>query len=300
MSKVTICAPLYNHADHVAECLMSIAAQDVEKDIIIVDDCSSDNSLEVVQDVLGSIDVRGAFSRVEVLTNTVNMGAHFSLNRAAHNAETPYISFVNTDDYYKPGRLADLLGLGAAFAFSHIDFAFSDDVSQTERLYWYDLKQQAIEAFGSGYPISWSFLMWQHAFTTGNILIARDLFRKIGGFTNLKYCHDWDFMLKVIRHVEPVVSDFDSYVYRLHSGNTFRKLGSVAEQETQQCMRSYRLGEVTNPYAYHPDNLPRQMFEERWFSTPLHDVSNKLSQHHKPDFRTVNARNIERLRLLRS
>jgi hypothetical protein len=75
--------------------------------------------------------------------------------------------------------------------------------------------------------------------STGNFFITRELFNKIGGFRNLLYCHDWDFVLSVVFYTEPFFVDVPLYNYRFHGSNSFESLQHVAVIETDCVLRSY-------------------------------------------------------------
>ena len=49
---ISVIVPVYNTAQYIEECLLSIVAQDYKNlEIIVVDDGSTDNSLQIVQDI---------------------------------------------------------------------------------------------------------------------------------------------------------------------------------------------------------------------------------------------------------
>ena len=94
------------------------------------------------------------------------------------------------------------------------------------------------------------------SFKSGNFFFSRAVFERIGEFKDLKYCHDWDFILRSVLITEPVFLAEPLYYYRVHAGNTFRQLQSVAEQETEIVLRNYfflcRNRPVGNPLAPSP------------------------------------------------
>jgi hypothetical protein len=94
--------------------------------------------------------------------------------------------------------------------------------------------QAALATARQDYPaLSFSFLQKQIALSTGNFLFERGLFQMVGGFLDLKYCHDWDFVLQSTRFAEPVYVDAPLYKYRVHGLNSFLALDEVAGAETE-------------------------------------------------------------------
>ena len=85
----------YNYRGYVVEALRSALAQSVQDfEIIVVDDCSTDDSAEVV----GSFTDR----RIQLLQNEQNMGGAFSYNRAVSAARGEFLVNLDADDWIDP------------------------------------------------------------------------------------------------------------------------------------------------------------------------------------------------------
>lgn len=94
MSKISIVVPCFNSASYLCECLDSLVNQ-THKDLemILVDDCSSDNTSEIMNEYAKRD------KRIKVLRNKENKGAGFSRNRGLDIAKGEYITFVDSDDF---------------------------------------------------------------------------------------------------------------------------------------------------------------------------------------------------------
>jgi len=107
---------------------------------------------------------------------------------------------------------------------------------------------------------SFAFLRHQLTGSTGNIFINRALLNEIGGFASLRYCHDWEFMLRAITITEPCRVPETSYKYRIHGANTFTGLQKLAEEDTSATLASYYVrvasGRIRNRKAPTPSNWP--------------------------------------------
>jgi glycosyltransferase involved in cell wall biosynthesis len=89
----------YNGAPYVARQLHSILEQlDADDEVIVVDDCSTDETLEVVR--------RLADPRIRVLRNDRNRGEVVSFSRALLAARHDFIFLADQDDVWMPGRVA--------------------------------------------------------------------------------------------------------------------------------------------------------------------------------------------------
>jgi len=96
---VSIIMPSYNTAKYIGASIESIQAQTYTNwELIIVDDCSTDNSDEVVEQYL--VD-----RRIKYLKNEKNSGAAISRNYALREAGGKWIAFLDSDDLWLPEKL---------------------------------------------------------------------------------------------------------------------------------------------------------------------------------------------------
>jgi glycosyltransferase involved in cell wall biosynthesis len=129
----TIVVPNYNHARFLPASLGGILAQTRSADeIIIVDDASTDTSLEVIDRlVAGRPEVR-----VERLK--INGGATAALNHGLALARGDYVAFLGADDRVMPHFLSETTelleaNLGAGFACGRVNLIDGDDRKFGER-----------------------------------------------------------------------------------------------------------------------------------------------------------------------
>lgn len=95
---VSIITPSYNTAQYIGETIESVLAQTYTCwEMIIVDDCSTDNTDEVVA---GYGD-----NRIKYYKNLTNSGAAISRNRAIKEARGEWIAFLDSDDIWLPDKL---------------------------------------------------------------------------------------------------------------------------------------------------------------------------------------------------
>lgn len=95
---VSIIMPAYNTGRYISESIKSVLAQSYSDwELIIVDDCSTDNTDEVV----------ASFNdpRIRYMKNEKNSGAAVSRNRALREAKGKWIAFLDSDDLWLPEKL---------------------------------------------------------------------------------------------------------------------------------------------------------------------------------------------------
>lgn len=158
--KISVIVPNYNHAKYIGACLDSILFQDYDDlEIIITDDASTDNSVEVIEGFLTAIDnemtsyatyydeendcierawhlrYRRSHRTVRFIRGTENIGSTANYNRGFKAAAGEYCTFVAADDICHPlmfSELADPLIRDLA-DFTYADMFIIDDDSRILR-----------------------------------------------------------------------------------------------------------------------------------------------------------------------
>lgn len=96
---VSIIMPSYNTAKFIEQTIKSVLAQTYTNwELIIVDDCSTDNTDKVVSSFLSD-------NRIRYYKNKVNSGAAVSRNRALRETNGKWIAFLDSDDLWSDDKL---------------------------------------------------------------------------------------------------------------------------------------------------------------------------------------------------
>jgi len=268
---VSIVVPSYNYEAFIEAALSSIFEQTYQEiELIIVDDNSKDNSCKIIDRLVSSKEYKDRFNgRLEFVQHDVNLGAHNSINEGIKLSKGEYITILNADDLFQTNRISELMSslidTDSELAFSRISVIDSEgkDISGDSELAANFVNiQNSIAGFPS---VGWSLVPHNTAISTGNMLFSRILFNKLNGFRNLKYCHDWDFVLRALLLTEPVFVESTYYYYRLHGNNTFLKLNDVVDREVRVVLGHYfkkcRGKDVLNKLAPSPKNWDNVFFE---------------------------------------
>ncbi len=122
-SEVAVVVPLYNYAGYVVEALESVKAQTIpQRELIVVDDCSTDHSLSVASDWLRNNAVE--FTHVALLKNRENAGLALSRNTGFLFSDARFIMPLDADNTIEPRCLERCLEVinatGAAAAYPTI------------------------------------------------------------------------------------------------------------------------------------------------------------------------------------
>lgn len=113
---VSIIMPCYNAADYIKASIDSVVAQTYRNwELIIVDDCSTDISPEIIR--------QQTDSRIRMIENSANCGAAVSRNKAIEAAAGRWIAFLDSDDLWEQDKLSKQLQFmtqaDAPFSFTH-------------------------------------------------------------------------------------------------------------------------------------------------------------------------------------
>ena len=110
---VTIVIPCYNVAKYIKRCIDSLVGQSFQKfKVILVDDKSTDDTYQYLLQLQATSGLD-----IMVLQNSCNSGPAVSRNNGILKADTKYITFCDSDDWYEPDFLKTMvtvLTIGAA------------------------------------------------------------------------------------------------------------------------------------------------------------------------------------------
>lgn len=122
---VSIIMPSYNTGRFIKETIESVLAQSYSAwELIIVDDCSTDNTDDVVNQYL-------ADERIRYIKNDTNSGAAVSRNRALREAKGKWIAFLDSDDLWEPEKLQKQISFmrDNGYHFSYTNYIEIDEES---------------------------------------------------------------------------------------------------------------------------------------------------------------------------
>lgn len=104
---VTIVIPCYNVAKYIKRCIDSLVGQSFQKfKVILVDDKSTDDTYQYLLQLQATSGLD-----IMVLQNSCNSGPAVSRNKGILEADTKYITFCDSDDWYEPNFLKTMVSL---------------------------------------------------------------------------------------------------------------------------------------------------------------------------------------------
>ncbi len=127
---VSIIMPSWNTGRFIAESIESVIAQTYKNwELIIVDDCSTDNTDEVVASFNDD--------RIRYFKNEKNCGAALTRNRAMREAEGEWIAFLDSDDLWAENKLEKMVAFMTEnnYAFAYHEYVKIDEDSKPLNIY---------------------------------------------------------------------------------------------------------------------------------------------------------------------
>ena len=191
---VSVLMTAYNRQQYIAEAIESVLASTYECfELIIVDDCSSDNTVAIAK----SFEAKD--KRIKVFINEKNLGDYPNRNRAAGYASGKYLKYVDSDDKLFPDGLGYCVQLMETF--KHADWAMvypeaiSNEFVLDSRaaLEWHFFKSPFLKSGPGGtilkrdffnklgmYPVLYGpandMYFNLHAASLGKVLLLKDIF----------------------------------------------------------------------------------------------------------------------------
>ncbi len=263
---VSVVIPYYKHKQYIDSCINSIVQQTYKNiELIVVDDCSPDGSGEYVEQILKNENWIKRFSqKINFTRFEQNKGAYAAINYGINQAKGEIIAVVNSDDLYHQDRLKIMVNSmqkeQKEFAFSGVIYIDDKEKDISESDDWARAYTQIQEKIEELPTLGFACLTGNPAISTGNFVFTKNLYKRTVGFNNLRYCHDWDFILQCLYYTEPLFVKEKLYYYRFHGTNTFKSLLEEGVDDTAHVLRNYfdsvRCRKTVNPLAPSPFNWP--------------------------------------------
>lgn len=182
---LSIIIPTYNRADKISRAIMSILLQEYKDyELIIVDDCSTDDTEKVVKNFE---DERIFYYKLER-----NLGAAGARNYGVNKSRGKYIAFHDSDDEWLPGKLTKQMSYmkehpNYCMVYSKMHIMRKDIEG--------DFPNDSIDGELEG--DIFSSLLIRNTIGAPTMLLKKGCFNELGGFDERLRClEDWEFAVR--------------------------------------------------------------------------------------------------------
>lgn len=232
---VSVVIPCYNYGRYLSECIKSVLdQQDVQVDLLVIDDASSDGSAEIVSR-LATHD-----SRIRTICHETNQGHIATYNEGLAQSRGDYTVLLSADDLLTPGCLSRATSLMEAYPSVGLTYGFTVDFT------------------GSQLPpartVATNWIVWQgHSWIARISKTGRNLIRspeavmrttvlhRIGGYrADLPHAADLEMWMRAATVSDVAfVGGADQAYYRVHQDNMHHSHFKIVLSDVTQRLRVF-------------------------------------------------------------
>ncbi len=220
MPKVSVIIPNYNHAPYLRERIDSVlnqTFQDIE--VIIFDDCSKDNSQEIIEQYRSHPKVS------QIILNEVNSGSTFKQwEKGIRMAEGEWIWLAESDDYADPLFLETLLGEAQKYPSCGLAYCQSWRVDELSEIK-FSFKQFYTERWENNFFNNGIDELRDYYWGYGIVNASAALFKKEPAlkvkpdYMTFRFAGDRHFWMELLLHTDIVFVARELNFFRGHSKN---------------------------------------------------------------------------------
>lgn len=228
MNLVSVLMPVYNVEKYIEEAVNSVLNQTYTNiELIIVDDCSKDNTYKILQDM------EKRDHRIKLYKNIENKKIVETLNFAFEKSSGDYICRMDGDDISDSRRIENkMLYLQENQDISLVGcsvYTIDERGNNLRKREMLSNQKTIIKTLKYSTPV---FHIW---------LARREVYEKLHGYRNIPYVEDYDFLLRMttlgLKYSN--ISNYFGYSIRLHSNNTISNVGIIQRKAHRYCYQLY-------------------------------------------------------------
>ena len=220
--KISIVLPVYNGAQYLAESIESVIAQTYANwELIIVNDCSTDESLAVASKYASQD------TRIKVFTNSQNLKLPKTLNAGFAHATGEYYTWTSDDNKFKP----DALRIMAEYLERNPDavMVYADET----------------RIDSNGTEIEFAKKKGPEYLFTGNVigacfLYTADAAKKTGDYdADVFLAEDYDYWISLYKVGKILHIESDLYYYRIHGKSLTETKKKYVDEQTYKVLNKH-------------------------------------------------------------
>jgi len=257
---VSIIIPTYNRAHLISETLDSVLSQTYANwECIVVDDGSTDNSLNIIQQYCERDDRFKFFAR----PSNRNKGASCCRNIGLENTKGKYIQFLDSDDLLSFNKIEGQVNSLKEKSVKSVSTCRWGRFNSNDNLYLnFKYKYNSYKNFNFGIDLLISFGVYGEFFPSSVYLIPKEILKFSGKWDeSLTNNDDGEFFTRVLLNSTGIVfTDLSSVFYREEKGVKIQKLSAFNdEKKCSSAIKSWKLIEI---YIFENTGLKSTLYVE--------------------------------------
>lgn len=236
MPRFSVIIPLYNKQGYIEKAVSSVLEQDfTDFELIVVEDCSTDQSLEVAQKMTDS--------RIRIIRHPFNKGLSASRNTGIRHAKSNFLAFLDADDQWKSKFLSSMNVLIDHYYPEALLFASKYEVLlANHKTVEYPFKPLAFKTHGILEDFFNNSIGYTH-YCPSSLCVAKEVFSEIGLYDeSITFSEDVDFNIRAHLKFKMAFYNVPLVTYLVSSENQITH-GSLAGK----VIPNYDAFEVANP-----------------------------------------------------
>lgn len=223
--KVSVIIPLYKASDYIVRCARSLFEQTLDDlQYVFVDDCSPDNSVEKLENILAQYPHRK--SQVLICRHELNKGVSVARNTGLAHADGEYIAFCDSDDFVDINMYRNL--------YAHAIQTDADAIMCDFYMYYSKDNIECVKTlpFNTNKEVFLKHYIAYNWTIVANIMVRKSVFDdyNIRFVERITYCEDFHLMFRLLYYSNRV-SKLDEPLYyynRSNEDSTMHKLSESA------------------------------------------------------------------------
>lgn len=219
---ITIIMSAYNAEGTILKAINSVLNQTYKNtQLIVVNDCSTDNTLNIVKNIENS--------RIVLINNDENLGCGMSRRVGLLKATGDYITFLDSDDYYTENHLEKLMKAAkeypdADIIHSGFNIVYNDNIDSRVPKFKVEIGNQTLLPN----EVDTKRFLWQN-------LIKKELFDKVE-YSHRRYIEDTPTLFKLLYLAKKVITIEHSGYNWVQRNDSLTHTSSMVKNAVYRCL----------------------------------------------------------------
>ncbi len=258
----------YNRTEYLEQALRSVLAQGLtpeEMQIEVVDDCSTEGNIEAIVREVGQ-------GRVSFYRQPKNVGIFANWNTCINRSRGYWVHILSDDDLVMPGFYE---------VYHHYIETYKCPVVLGQSVFFNEKGQwigvsDPLQGFDGLLNKALWILSKNNPIRTPGIVVAREVYEKVGGFTtSLVYTPDWEMWTRLAASVNLAYVNRPYSLFRVHSSSETSRLVLTAASVTDSLAASKI---IQSRFSDPKDRKEIQSSINHWLSSASFSLSHKLAR----------------------